>query len=188
MQAQQCCNSGRCADRTALWVPYACQAVLLNELAPTLGSDLCKQVCYACGGLCSSARLPRAHLLGRAPQFVVPEVVSLSEDPAFRVRKATALNMNNICATAGPDVANKRLIPAFIRLSEDDIWGVRKAVAESLVSMSRAVDEQTRVEALIPICLRFVGEMSRWVRIATFQHLGPFISTIPADKVLHLRR
>jgi hypothetical protein len=42
--------------------------VLLNELAETLGPDLCHQ-------------------------FVTPEVICLSEDPVFRVRKATALNL-----------------------------------------------------------------------------------------------
>ena len=47
-------------------------AELLNSLAESLGIDLCKQ-------------------------FVIPEVVSLAEDPVFRVRKSIALNFHNIC-------------------------------------------------------------------------------------------
>ncbi len=47
-------------------------AHLLNLLAERLGQDLCKQ-------------------------FIIPEVVSLAEDPDFRVRKSTALNFHNIC-------------------------------------------------------------------------------------------
>ena len=48
----------------------------MNELAETLGTDLCHQ-------------------------FVVPEVICLSEDAIFRVRKAAALNMDAICRVAG---------------------------------------------------------------------------------------
>ncbi len=76
-------------------------AVLLNELAERLGSELCHQ-------------------------FVTPEIISLSEDPVFRVRKAIALNIENVCKTAGPDYTMKKLLPAYLRLTQDDIWGVRK--------------------------------------------------------------
>jgi serine/threonine-protein phosphatase 4 regulatory subunit 1 len=51
-------------------------AMLLNELAPVLGQELCNQ-------------------------FVTPEIISLSEDPVFRVRKATALNLDNVCKCVG---------------------------------------------------------------------------------------
>jgi serine/threonine-protein phosphatase 4 regulatory subunit 1 len=51
-------------------------AELLNMLAECLGQDLCQQ-------------------------FIIPEMVSLSEDPVFRVRKSTALNFHNICKVGG---------------------------------------------------------------------------------------
>ena len=34
-------------------------------------------------------------------QFAIPEVVSLAEDPMFRVRKATALNFHCVCKVGG---------------------------------------------------------------------------------------
>ena len=71
-------------------------AQLLNMLAECLGQDLCKQ-------------------------FVIPEVVSLSEDPVFRVRKSTALNFHNICRVGGDYELFERLMPAFVRLSKDDM-------------------------------------------------------------------
>ncbi len=113
------------------------QAVLLNELAETLGPDLCHQ-------------------------FVTPEVICLSEDPVFRVRKATALNLDAICRTASATTVTERLIPAFLKLSKDDIWGVRKACAESLVAVSNAVDVTVRVQVGIlldkPVpCTRLSG-------------------------------
>lgn len=133
-------------------------AVLLNELAEKLGQEL-------------------------VVQFVTPEVICLSEDHVFRVRKATALNMDRVCATAGDATAVKRLVPAFKRLSQDDIWGVRKACAESLVAVSKAVSEKVRVEEMIPMFERFASDPSKWVRTAAYQHLGPFLSTIPGDSI-----
>jgi serine/threonine-protein phosphatase 4 regulatory subunit 1 len=104
-------------------------------------------------------------------QFVTPEIISLSEDPVFRVRKATALNIDNVCRTAGPLDTMERLLPAYLRLTkvwkrfltvirsdahlqmlpQDDIWGVRKACAESLCAISNAVDESVRVGQLVQV-------------------------------------
>ena len=131
--------------------------VLLNQLAKYLGPELCHQ-------------------------FVTPEIVSLSEDPVFRVRKATALNIHNVCIIAGPQDRTERLLPAFLRLTQDDIWGVRKACAESLCAVSQAVEEPLRIE-LVDVLRRFLGDASKWVRSAVFQQLGPFLSTLPAEQL-----
>jgi serine/threonine-protein phosphatase 4 regulatory subunit 1 len=130
-------------ERSPSLVCTSLQAVLLNELAETLGPDLCHQ-------------------------FVVPEVICLSEDAIFRVRKAAALNMDAVCRTAGlwrspptrdpcsthcccmrlftgAALCNERLLPAFVKLSKDDVWGVRKACAESLVAVSKSIDPSSRI-------------------------------------------
>ena len=133
-------------------------AVLLNELAEVLGPDLCHQ-------------------------FVAPEIISLAEDPIFRVRKAAALNMDAVCRTAGQEAAGNRLLPVFLRLAQDDIWGVRKACAESIMGVSKGLHPSVRVSELIPLFERFVGDSSQWVREAALQHLGPFISTLPSEAV-----
>ena len=89
----------------------------------------------------------------------MPEVICLSEDAIFRVRKAAALNMDAVCKTAGPALCSERLLPAFLKLSRDEVWGVRKACAESLVAVSKAVDAATRAsvcEALL--CLWFIDD------------------------------
>jgi hypothetical protein len=119
--AKRCWCRCDCACGNLTLAAAAYQAVLLNELAETLGPDLCHQ-------------------------FVVPEVICLSEDPVFRVRKATALNMDVICRTASQTTVTERLIPAFVKLSKDDIWGVRKACAESIVAVSKAVDVNLRTQ------------------------------------------
>eukprot|EP01138_Halocafeteria_seosinensis_P005688 gb/GECG01005815.1/.p1 GENE.gb/GECG01005815.1/~~gb/GECG01005815.1/.p1 ORF type:complete len:814 (+),score=124.66 gb/GECG01005815.1/:1-2442(+) len=133
-------------------------AVLFNALAEVLGPELCLQ-------------------------FVIPEIVALAEDPVFRVRKAAAMNMDAVCRTAGPENALKRLIPVFQQLARDDIWGVRKACAESLMSISRSIDPQARVTEIVPIFESFINDTSNWVRHAAVQHLGPFLSTLPRNKI-----
>jgi serine/threonine-protein phosphatase 4 regulatory subunit 1 len=133
-------------------------AVLLNELAETLGPELCSQ-------------------------FVTPEVICLAEDPVFRVRKAAAQNLDAICRAAGPSGSLKRLVPTFLRLTQDEIWGVRKACAESLVAVSKTLDPAVRVSDLIPVFERFASDASKWVRNAAFQQLGPFLATLPGPKV-----
>jgi len=95
-------------------------AVLLNELATSLGPDLCAQ-------------------------FVCSELEHLARDPVFRVRKATALNIDAVCRVVGPTVAAARLLPSFLLLASDDIWGVRKACAESIVCLSKALVPEVRV-------------------------------------------
>lgn len=49
------------------------------------------------------------------------------QDPVFRVRKATALNLHKICKVVG-DAGIQRLLPAYIRLTQDDVYRVRASV------------------------------------------------------------
>lgn len=126
---------------------------LYHGLAEHLGADLCQQFC-------------------------VPELISLSEDPVFRVRKSTAQCFANVCTTAGQDVSRERLLPAFQRLAHDDIWAVRKACVESLVNISLALAPPNRGELLIPLYESFLNDGSRWVRLAAYQSIGPFLASL----------
>jgi len=97
--------------------------------------------------------------------------------------QAAALNLDGVCRTAGPSGALKRIVPVFLRLCADDIWGVRKACAESLISVSKCLDPAVRVSELIPVFERFAADSSKWVRNAAYQHLGPFLATLPGAKI-----
>jgi serine/threonine-protein phosphatase 4 regulatory subunit 1 len=127
---------------------------LLNSLAESLGQDLCRQ-------------------------FVIPEVVSLAEDPVFRVRKSAALNFHNICKIGGEHELFERLMPAFVRLSKDDMYRVRRACAENLAEISKYVSDDIRVGVLLEIFLRLTQDPSRLVRQSVFQQSGMFISSLP---------
>ncbi|CEG36607.1 Protein phosphatase 2A regulatory subunit A and related proteins [Plasmopara halstedii] len=131
---------------------------LYNGLAEHFGSELCQQFC-------------------------VPELISLSEDPVFRVRKSTALSFPNVCKTAGVEMSRERLIPVFLRLAKDDIWGVRKACAECFVNVALALAPVDRGPLLIPLLESFINDSSRWVRMAAYQSLGPFLVALPYDQI-----
>jgi serine/threonine-protein phosphatase 4 regulatory subunit 1 len=131
---------------------------LLNNLAESFGYDLCKQ-------------------------FVIPEVVSLAEDPVFRVRKSIALNLHNICKIGGEHELFERLMPAFVRLSKDDMYRVRRACAESLALVAKHVSDDIRVGVLVEIFLRLAQDPSRLVKQTILQQSGTFISTLPEKAV-----
>uniref|UniRef100_A0A7S2RQB2 Uncharacterized protein n=1 Tax=Mucochytrium quahogii TaxID=96639 RepID=A0A7S2RQB2_9STRA len=131
-------------------------AGLLNGLAKRFGPDLCQQ-------------------------FVIPEMISLSEDEEYKVRRAVALSMDKIFCVARN--CKERLLPAFIRLAGDPVWGVRKACADSLALVAEQLDEETRAKELVQLSNDFATDPSKWVRSALSQRLGRFIASLPADKV-----
>ncbi|KAL3208119.1 hypothetical protein MRX96_009711 [Rhipicephalus microplus] len=55
--------------------------------------------------------------------------------------------------------------------------GVRKACAEVFMPVSCVCSLTTRRSSLAPLFLSLLDDQSRWVRIAAYQALGPFIST-----------
>jgi serine/threonine-protein phosphatase 4 regulatory subunit 1 len=110
---------------------------VLHELAPALGCDLCRS-------------------------FLSHELVAMSEDPSFRVRKATAAAFSNICQTVGPEYAVQRLLPAFLKLSKDSIWGVRKACVDNMIGIANCMSLSVRMSVFVPIFEQF----SKDVRIS----------------------
>ncbi|KNC51109.1 serine/threonine-protein phosphatase 4 regulatory subunit 1 [Thecamonas trahens ATCC 50062] len=68
------------------------------------------------------------------------------------------------------------LLHLYESLAKDSIWGVRKACAESLVALATVVDDEVRSSVLVAHFESFVNDVSRWVRSAAFEALGPFIA------------
>jgi len=126
---------------------------LLNSLAEALGSDLCQS-------------------------FVGIELVALCEDPAFRVRKATATNFAEVARVMGEPGTLKRLVPAFAKLVHDAHWGVRKAAAESLVPLAMTLSAEHRKECFTTMVNDLLVDSSRWVRMSGLQQLGYFIASL----------
>lgn len=131
---------------------------LIGSLAPVVTHDLCCE-------------------------FLLPEIVSLADDPAFRVRKAAALQIGQVCRVAGEELTLAQLLSVFETLARDEIWGVRKASVESLADVAAVVPVDVRSGKLVPLLQELYEDNSRWVRITTCQALGPFMSTLPSAAI-----
>eukprot|EP01062_Namystynia_karyoxenos_P058370 TRINITY_DN49931_c0_g1_i1.p1 TRINITY_DN49931_c0_g1~~TRINITY_DN49931_c0_g1_i1.p1 ORF type:complete len:707 (+),score=222.25 TRINITY_DN49931_c0_g1_i1:107-2122(+) len=127
-------------------------AQLFDDLAPHFGKELC---------------------LSR----VVEEVAALAEDSTFCVRKTVGAHLGKLCSTVGPEAAVERILPIYQPLAKDMIWGVRKACAEAIVEISEGVTSEARKGAVTQIFRSFIDDISRWVRVAAYQKLGPFLHT-----------
>lgn len=57
------------------------------------------------------------------------------------------------------------------------MWGVRKACADVFMPVSCVCSPSVRKSELSPLFVQLLRDQSRWVRMAAFQALGPFIST-----------
>ena len=57
------------------------------------------------------------------------------------------------------------------------MWGVRKACADVFMPVSCVCSPTVRQTELSPLFINLLRDQSRWVRMAAFQALGPFIST-----------
>ncbi|XP_070575375.1 serine/threonine-protein phosphatase 4 regulatory subunit 1-like isoform X3 [Ptychodera flava] len=132
---------------------YRTEAVaLLTKMAPLLGSEITVRV-------------------------VLPRFSELCTDSLFHIRKVCAANFGDICSVVGSKHTEDILLEKFEYLCEDGVWGVRKACAECFTQVSLSVSHEKRKEDLAPVFVRLLCDQSRWVRMAAFQALGPFIST-----------
>ena len=102
-------------------------------------------------------------------QFVLPEIISLADDPVFRVRKAAALKLGSLCSAVGEQLSVQRLLPVYEVLARDEIWGVRKASVESMAEVAAVMPVEVRTSQLVALFQEFHEDGSRWVRIAACQ-------------------
>ncbi|KYQ88712.1 protein phosphatase 4 regulatory subunit 1 [Tieghemostelium lacteum] len=117
-------------------------------------------------------------------QSILPFVIKLASDSSFRVRKAMALNLGNICQILGTKDTTEILLPVYLQLAQDEMWIVRKGCAEVLVIVSQNISPIERYSKLINVFEQFVVEdSSRWVNNTAFQNLGPFIATFDGSQV-----
>uniref|UniRef100_A0A023FIK7 Serine/threonine-protein phosphatase 4 regulatory subunit 1 n=1 Tax=Amblyomma cajennense TaxID=34607 RepID=A0A023FIK7_AMBCJ len=131
---------------------YRMEAVtLMTKMAPYLGKDT------------------TAYLF-------LPRFISLCQDASFHLRKVCAANYGDFSSIVGQEYTEDNL-PVFQMLCEDCVWGVRKACAEVFMPVSCVCSLVIRRSNLAPLFLCLLDDQSRWVRIAAFQALGPFIST-----------
>ncbi|XP_061166602.1 serine/threonine-protein phosphatase 4 regulatory subunit 1-like isoform X2 [Saccostrea echinata] len=132
---------------------YRTEAVaLMSKMAPLLGKDMTERL------------------------FLL-RFCEMCTDPLFHVRKVCAANFGDMCKVVGQDNTEQHLLPKFYYLCEDGVWGVRKACAECFMVVSCSCSQDVRKGELANLFVNLLCDLSRWVRMAAFQQLGPFIST-----------
>ncbi|XP_045105779.1 LOW QUALITY PROTEIN: serine/threonine-protein phosphatase 4 regulatory subunit 1-like [Portunus trituberculatus] len=129
-----------------------------------------------------------APLIGRdmTERLFLQRFTALCSDALFQVRKVCASNFGDFCSVVGSRPTEEILVSRFVSLCEDGVWGVRKACAEVFMSVSCACSLATRKDRLSPVFVSLLTDQSRWVRVAAFQNLGPFISTFADPSVTGL--
>lgn len=69
------------------------------------------------------------------------------------------------------------------RLSKDPNWGVRKACIDTACRIAEICDGASRETHLTEVFLRFLEDASKWVKVAAYKNLGPFIATLMGQKI-----
>jgi len=131
---------------------------LLSKMANIFGRDLCEQ-------------------------FIGLEFLSKGDDPQIQVRKEAVTHLNTIGKVVSKEFFNKRLLPFYLRLCKDQHWGVRKACIENACEISQLSENETRENQITEIYLKFLEDNSKWVKVAAYKNLGPFIATLIGLKV-----
>ncbi len=72
-------------------------------------------------------------------RYLSPTILTLADDPNFRVRRAAVQALPRMLGSATLDDVKRRLLPKFVALSADEMYRVRKASGECLVDVSRAL-------------------------------------------------
>lgn len=72
-------------------------------------------------------------------------------------------------------------LPEFLELCKDDVWGVRKGCAEIFTEIARLCQLATRRDTLTPVFVKLLQDSTRWVKVAAYQSLGPFIATFSVE-------
>lgn len=125
---------------------------LVDRLAEQLGKDICQN-------------------------FLMYEIVSIQDDPVYRIRKETVAKMITISKVLGKENFLYILFPVYKKLASDGVWGVRRAAVEVLPQISHLCPPEIKNGVLIELFKKFSQDTSKWVKMATFQFLGPFIAS-----------
>eukprot|EP00828_Plagiopyla_frontata_P045948 TRINITY_DN8005_c0_g1_i2.p1 TRINITY_DN8005_c0_g1~~TRINITY_DN8005_c0_g1_i2.p1 ORF type:complete len:529 (-),score=125.88 TRINITY_DN8005_c0_g1_i2:75-1661(-) len=66
----------------------------------------------------------------------------------------------------------------YKRQIKDMVWLVRKSCVETIVEISKITDISLRNSNFTPIMLNFLKDENKWVKIAAYKNLGPFIASL----------
>ncbi|XP_076764465.1 serine/threonine-protein phosphatase 4 regulatory subunit 1 isoform X2 [Xylocopa sonorina] len=125
---------------------------LMSKMAPLIGKELTEKI-------------------------FLDRYIALCEDENLYVRKICVSHFREFCVAVGRKAVFRKLFPVFVDLCCDEVWGVRKACVDVMMPVSCCMTLQHRRLLLAELLATHLNDSSKWVRMAAFQILGPFIST-----------
>ncbi|PWN53994.1 ARM repeat-containing protein [Violaceomyces palustris] len=111
----------------------------------------------------------------------IPEILRMTSDPAFFVRKEVAGALGPMAKGLDPHVVLDKLVPAFDSFVNDKIWHVRLAACFSLAAIFGRLEGQLRYDKVISSLRVFVNDVSRNVRSAALEIIGETIYLFKDD-------
>ena len=63
------------------------------------------------------------------------------------------------------------------------VWLVRKSCVETIVDICNITDISLRNSNFTPIMLNFLKDENKWVKIAAYKNLGPFIASLDSSTI-----
>ena len=87
--------------------------------------------------------------------YLIYEIVSLQDDPRYKVRKETVKRMSNISKIVQPEIFQGIILPVFKKLCTDHIWGVRRQAVEILPEICTLAPDDIKNGPLLEIFKKF---------------------------------
>ena len=90
--------------------------------------------------------------------YLIYEIVSLQDDPRYKVRKETVRRIVNISKVVQSEVFQGVLLPVFKKLCSDHIWGVRRQAVEILPEICMIASDEIKNGPLLEIFKKFTQD------------------------------
>merc|ERR1712123_451545 len=115
---------------------------------------------------------------GDVEEQVCPVILRLTESDSMDDYRTEAVALlSKMAPLIGKEMAERLFLQRFATLCVDPLFHVRKACADVFMPVSCVCSPTVRQAELSPLFINLLRDQSRWVRMAAFQALGPFIST-----------
>lgn len=115
--------------------------------------------------------------------FAGLEILSLGDDSQLKVRKEAVHNITKIGKVVSKDFFNEKLLEFYLSKSTDNQPIIRKSCAEIIVDVSKLCEYNTRIKVLTNSMLSFLNDTNKWVKIAAYKNLVPFIDTLQLNDI-----
>jgi len=131
---------------------------LIAKLAETLKQELCEK-------------------------YVVPELISIANNPREMIRKFFIEGLIEVCKVVSYEFFIDKLLPIYRSLAKDKNWSVREAAVKVIPSIARILDKDRRETLLVKIYKGFCEDESQFVRRAARLQLGHLIFSLQDSKI-----